>query len=273
MVGALGRAQRLTGLKLHAVAFASNHYHLLASPDDPEQLVCFMRYIQSNIAREAGALYEWRERFWSRRYRDIPVSDEVDAQLDRLRYCLAHGIKEGLVARCRDWPGVSSLAALLDGKPLEGVWYDRTGLYEARRRGEVKCLDDFSTIERVELTPIPCWQNLDADEIHERLTQMVSDIERKHHASRVETGSGVTGARAVLRRDPHARPARSKRAPAPRFHAKTREAWLALRESVQIFAEEFRAATDLLNAGDPEPRFPPGSFPPNLPYVPLLAPG
>ena len=135
IVGAIGRAQRQTGLTLHAVVFASNHYHLLASPETPVQLVEFMRHIQSNIAREAGDLHDWDGKFWGRRYRDIPVSDEPEAQIDRLRYCLAHGVKEGLVARCRDWPGVHSAAALLDGEVLTGVWYDRTALYEAQTPG------------------------------------------------------------------------------------------------------------------------------------------
>ncbi len=67
--GVLGRAQRQTGMEIHA--FASNHYHLLVSPKSPVQLVRFMNQVQANIAREAGDLHDWTERFWSRRYRDI----------------------------------------------------------------------------------------------------------------------------------------------------------------------------------------------------------
>jgi hypothetical protein len=32
----------------------------------------------------------------------IPVSEQEAAQVDRLRYLLAHGVKEGLVAHARD---------------------------------------------------------------------------------------------------------------------------------------------------------------------------
>lgn len=273
VLGVLGRAQRLTGMKLHAVAFASNHYHLLASPEEPDQLVRFIRHVQSNIAREAGELHGWREKFWSRRYRDIPVSDESEAQIDRLRYCLSHGLKEDLVARCRDWPGVSSVPALADGEALEGTWYDRTALYEARRRGENKRLEDFATVETVELSPLPCWQHLEPEQIRERVADLVTEIEQRHRLRRATEGAGVAGRRAVRRRHPHDRPKQSKRTPAPRFHTASREAWQALRAGVQAFAEEFRAAAELLKIGHPEPRFPAGSFPPNLPYVPVLQPG
>lgn len=273
VLGVLGRAQRNEGLPIHAMVFASNHYHLLASPEEPLQLVRFMNQAQSSLAREAGRFYDWRERFWSRRYRHIVVAHEVDAQLDRLRYILSHGVKEGLVARCRDWPGVSCVRALLEGEALEGVWYDRTAFYEANRRKGGAVLEDFAHREVVKLTPLPCWRGLTADEIREHVVELVEAIERRHHALRLATGSGVAGVRAVRRRDPHDRPARLKRSPAPTFHARSREAWLELREGYQRFAEEFRVAADLLRRGRRAWRFPPGSFPPNLPYVPLLAPG
>ena len=273
ILGVIGRAQRQTGLSIHAITFASNHYHLLVSPATPKQLVDFMCLIQSNIAREAGDLYDWNGKFWSRRFRDIPVSDEDEAQVERLRYCLAHGVKEGLVAHCRDWPGVHSAAALLDDEPLTGVWYDRTSLYEARRQGKRVRLSDFATMETVELTPLPCWQHLDSEEVRRRVAAMIAGIEEEHRLDREAQGTRVVGANAVLHRDPHQRPEGLKRGPAPRFHTATQAAWLALREHVQHFVEEFRAAVEYLKKGRPEPGFPPGSFPPNLPYVPLLEPG
>lgn len=273
IVGVLGRAQRLTGLKLHAVVVASNHYHLLASPAHPKQLVDFLRHVQSNVAREAGDLHDWPGKFWARRYRDIAVSDEPEAQVGRLRYCLAHGVKEGLVTCCRDWPGVHSASALLNGTPLTGIWYDRTALYEARRRDPTRSLSDFATVETVELSPLPCWRHLPADEVRRRLARLVEDIEEEHRLDRAAKQTRVTGVRGVLRRHPHERPKRLERTPAPRFHAATQEAWLALRERAQIFGEAFRSATERLRAGNLAPGFPEGSFPPNLPYVPLLAPG
>jgi hypothetical protein len=61
--------------------------------------------------------------------------EEEAAQVERLRYVLAHGCKEGLVERLRDWPGVSAVRALLEDESLEGLWFDRTREHVSRRRG------------------------------------------------------------------------------------------------------------------------------------------
>jgi hypothetical protein len=72
----------------------------LLSVDDAEQLARFMQYVDGNIAREVGDLVKWKGPFWARRYKAIVVSNEEAAQVERLRYLLAHGVKENLVERC-----------------------------------------------------------------------------------------------------------------------------------------------------------------------------
>ena len=105
VLGVLGRSLRLYAVRLHAFVFLSNHYHMLLSVEDSLQLAQFMNYLNSNVAREAGRLHRWREKFWGRRYQAIVISEEEPAQVDRLRYLLSQGCKEGLVARPQDWPG------------------------------------------------------------------------------------------------------------------------------------------------------------------------
>jgi hypothetical protein len=51
---------------------------------------------------------------------------QKEAQCGRFKYFLANGGKEGLVEHVRDWPGVHCVRNLLDGEPLEGLWFDRT---------------------------------------------------------------------------------------------------------------------------------------------------
>lgn len=45
--GVLARAARLAGLAVHAPVFLSNHYHLLVSVVDSQQLAEFMNYLNS----------------------------------------------------------------------------------------------------------------------------------------------------------------------------------------------------------------------------------
>jgi hypothetical protein len=112
--------------------------------------------VNSNLAREIGRLANWREKIWSRRYQAILVSQEKEAQLERLQYVLSHGVKEGLVAKPKDWPGVHCARALAEGEPLRGYWFDRTQEYAARRRGEDFDRLRYATVETLHLSPLPC---------------------------------------------------------------------------------------------------------------------
>jgi len=272
-LGVIGRAQRRESMRIHGVTALSTHWHGLLSPEEPDQLARFMHYVQTNVAKEAGDLHDWKGPFWARRYRHIPVSDENEAQIARLRYILENSVKENLVARPLDWPGVHSARALLESEEMEGVWYNRTAFGEARRRGERVSLEDFAERELVTLSTLPCWQGLSPEEIRERIAYLLESIERQHAERRRAEGKGVLGAKAVCRRHPHSRPEKLKRSPAPRFHATTKEARRALADAYREFMAAFHEAAELLKLADPEPGFPPGSFPPGMPYVPHQAPG
>jgi hypothetical protein len=136
ILGALARAKRLYPVRICAFAFASNHFHLILEVDDARQLARFMNHLNSKLAREIGRLTGWREKVLGRRYQAILISSEAEAQTARLKYVLSHGCKEGLVERLQDWPGVHCVQALMEGKTLEGWWFDRTQEYLARRRGK-----------------------------------------------------------------------------------------------------------------------------------------
>jgi REP element-mobilizing transposase RayT len=98
VVGVLARAVARYDVGVCAFVFLSNHCHLLLRPSTVHQLSAFMGYVNSNIAREVGRLHHWREKFWGRRYRPVPVSFEPEAQIARLHYVLSQGCKEDLVA-------------------------------------------------------------------------------------------------------------------------------------------------------------------------------
>ena len=226
-----------------------------------------MGYVNSNLAREVGRLTGWREKIWSRRYQAILVSQEEAAQIERLRYLLSHGVKEGLVARPRDWPGIHCIHALVEGKPLRGLWFDRTQEYAARRRGEDFDRLRFATVETLQLSPLPCWEHLSEEVWRRRALGMVQEIEEEAAARRSRTGSQPLGVSAVRGQHPHDRPARSKRSPAPLVHAASARVRREIWTGYSWFAAAFRAATEKLRAGDRAAPFPAGSFPPALPFV------
>lgn len=271
ILGVLGRAQRTYGLAIHAVVFLSTHYHLLVTATDSAQLASFMGYVNSNIAREIGRLIGWTDKFWGRRYEAIPISDEESAQVARLHYVLAHGVKEGLVVRPEDWPGVQSWQALLGEVPLSGTWHDRTREYEARRARKSLKNEDFSQSEQVVLTPLPCWSGLDSAVLRKRLMDLHRCIVEDGEALRRASGRSPLRPEELAAVDPAVRPQTVKRSPAPRIHAASRSVREAFRRAYLDFTVAFRAAAEALRTGDRNAAFPPGSCPPHLPWVPLEA--
>jgi REP element-mobilizing transposase RayT len=265
-VGILARAARLYEVRVVAFVVLSNHAHFLLVPRDAGELASFMGYVNGNLAREAGRLHGWRERLWGRRYTAIVVSDEEEAQVERLRYLLAQGCKEGLVRSPRDWPGASSTEALLIGGPLAGLWLDRTAEYEARRRGERPTKYEYADVQSFELASLPVWQSLAAEEARRRVQELVRAIERETRAALEASGRVPLGARRILALDPHAGPSSFQRSPAPRFHAASWPARKSLEVAYHLFRRAFRQAAEALRRGL-RAVFPPGCFAPRLGFL------
>jgi REP element-mobilizing transposase RayT len=260
-LGALGRAQRIYGVQIHAFVFLSNHYHLLISVDDVRQMASFVGYFESKLAREAARAIGWDDVVWSHPYHAAVVSNEEAAQVARLDYILSNGVKEHLVSHPCDWPGATSARALLEGKPLRGVWHDRTGSYRARVGGRPYRAADFEQAETVKLTPLPCWEGESPAVLRERVRERVEGI--------------VAGVRrdperfrAILRRvRPTDRPQPAKWTPAPWFHCASRTMRLRLKEAYSEFLAAYRHAARALQDGELTAPFPEGCFPPPRPFV------
>jgi hypothetical protein len=266
LLGILGRALSLYPVLLHAFVFASNHAQLLLSTPDALTLARFMNFVNSKIAREAGRLHAWREKFWGRRYRAIVVVDE-DAAEQRLRYILAHGCKEGLVTRASDWPGASSLTSLVDGRALRGVWFDRTSEYRARHSGECPGRYDHSRVYEVPISPLPGWSSLSGEQRQRRCAEMVASIEAEARTANLEADRTPPGSEFVRAQEPHDTPQNVSRSPAPLCHASKQADRSRFRQAYDDFVSAFRHAAARLRTHVADPGFPPGSFPPAWPFI------
>jgi hypothetical protein len=270
--GILGRAQRYTGLPVVACVFLSNHYHLLVVPDSEKQLSDFMRFVNTNLSKQMGRLHNWTGGIFSRRYHGIATSYEEEAQVTRLRYLLEHGVKENLVARSEDWPGVQCVWELMRGETeLHGVWHERTAVWKAKRRGKKLERKQRITREVLVLSPLPAWRDMAPQQRAEAVRELVADIERHYRIQRSRTGSKPLGEKKVRSQHPHDRPRVSKRSPAPMVHAATAEKRAAMKLSYRDFVAAYREAAQRMREGL-EFTFPGGCFPPTGPYIPRAGP-
>ncbi|MFQ5472879.1 MAG: transposase [Dehalococcoidia bacterium] len=270
ILGVLGRAQRLYGVKLHAFVFLSNHFHILLSILSLFQLSSFCRHFKGNVSKELGELYDWTGPLWARRYSHIELANTVDDQINRFLYILDNSCKEGLVASPLEWEGVSSARALYNGKTdIEATWYNRTAMYRAKLHGRNERCE---TTETVRLSPLPFLQDSSPQAQQNFYQAKVHEIEQKTAQMHQENGTRPLGMDAIQRRDPHHRPKELKSSPAPKFHASNPEDYRALLDARKEKLAAYREAAARLKKGKTDVSFPEDCFPPPLPYVESKAP-
>ncbi len=80
-------------------------------------------------------------------------------------------------------------------------------------------------------TVMPCWRHLPNEEVRRRVKDLIRDIEREAAAERRTTEKPVRGADAVTEMDPHYRPVKLDRSPAPDFHARKKKVRKAMRDA------------------------------------------
>jgi hypothetical protein len=266
VLGVIGRAQHLYGVRIYALAVMSNHLHALLGVEHAAQLAAFMQHVLANIAKEVGRHHRWQGPFWSRRYRSIVVAD-AESQASRLSYVLCQGLKEGLIDRADRWPGASTTAALMRGRPLHGVWYDRSRQLEARRRGARPDPLRTEQVYDVRVSQLPAFTDKPPEEYRRYICETVRQEERDVCADRARAGkTTVLGARRILEQDPHSCPLDTDRSPAPLVHAASRVVRAAFRAAYGAFVDAFRSAAACLRQGGAA-QFPDGAFPPSWPFV------
>ena len=261
-VGLLARAQERHPLRIHAFVCLSNHYHLLVTPQDAYQLAAFMRYFNTNLSKEAGRLHRWRGSLIQRRYRAILVSEEPAAQIRRLRYLLAHGVKEGLVWKADQWPGPHCVNALAEGAPLKGVWHDRSRQYSAHRQDPTTRSESFETRSELILEPLPCWIALDAETRRQYVTELIEKIESDARMRHRQQGTRPLGRSTALRQHPHHRPQRISWSPTVLVHSASKRIRRDVSAAYGRFLAAYRVASLRFRSGDFSAAFPDGAFAP-----------
>jgi len=259
-VGVLARAQQLFPVKIHGFVCLSNHLHLLLTPCDAHELASFMGHVLANLSKEAARRHDWRGPLFERRYQSISVTGEEAAQVARLRYLLAHGVKENLVGRVEEWPGPHCARNLRTGKPARGVWVSRARYWAARNRGKRVKPEDFASDYDISLAPLPCWADLPEPLYRRRVSELLLAIHEEARKRRLQEGKSTLGVEAILNQAPLDRPSELKRRTAPLVHAASRRRRNEYRTLYAEFVTAFYQAIERLRANLIDPRFPPGAF-------------
>ena len=265
ILGVIGRAQsRYPKVRLYMLVVMSNHMHMLASAPKVKQISRFMNHVNGNIAKEIGKLHQWSDKFWSSRYASLNILDD-EALIGRARYLLSNGVKEDLVEKAGDWPGVNCVRALCKGEQLFGTWVDRTREFELRRRKKPKD-DDAGTRYPIRLSPLPCWADLPPSAQQTRWRHLLRDVEQEQRQRRKQEDAPIVGADGVRMQDPHFRPPNPDQSPQPICHASDPETIKQYLQDYYMFVDKYRELLEQLISGHIEALdlFPEGCFIPTF---------
>ena len=276
IVGVTARALELyTSIDLYGLSVLSNHLHAMLS-GAPHEIPVFIGFIKREISQRWGPKVDWQGGMW-----DEYVSTALptpESQIHCLRYVLSQGVKEGLVARPQDWPGVHAAKSLLTGEPLRGTWLDGTGygkaLYKERQKRTPRPVDRsrFERVHTLTFEPIPPWGHHAPAKRLQLVQAMVADIVAE--GCTLRRGRAPLGVRKVLKISTRTR----RRLPRPPwFEERRRMIFWAAPNATETrayldrywdFQRAYRTASAAYRAGDFGAAFPPGAFRPMLLYRP-----
>ena len=177
--GVLGRAQELYDIKIFGYAVLANRYHLLLQLGELRRQAEFMKYLNTNLSKEVGRLYNFFGPKFQRPFTSHPISNEPAAQIYRLKCLLSQGTEDKLIDSPLDCPGVHCARALITGQNDSGVWFDRTRQRTERHQRGAPTTHKLATYYDVELSPIPCWAHYSSKEYRGRIAELVKNIEDK----------------------------------------------------------------------------------------------
>jgi putative transposase len=247
----LGWAAEKHGMILHAAVALSNHVHVVAT--DPHGVYPdFLRDFHGLLARVVNATRGRWEHFWDANQPSAVLLEDQAAQLDKVVYTLTNPV--GLVERAADWPGATSLHAVLSGTTVV-----------AKRPEHFFRTEDAggampATVE-VTFSPPPAFSELPIGDYRSPVTERVDSVETEAAAARRTTRTTVLGRRRILAQRWFDKPsdAEPRRQLSP--NVACRDKWLRI-ERLQLnkrFQEIYRAARHAFRAGF-EAIFPRGTW-------------
>src|SRR5262249_50453906 len=222
----LGEAARRFGIEVIVSLAEPNHHHTVIFDREgrcPEVLEHFHKM----FARCQNALRGRWENFWASEEPCVTRLLDTETVIDKIVYAVTNPVKDHLVERVHQWPGVNTYAELLSGRTLHA----RRPLHFFRDNGPMPATITLTMTIPAELGPV--------DEIRAQVRAAVESTERDVAAERQRTGARVYGRRRILDQAWNASPTsvEARRMLRPRFAGGTQ----ARVAAIQAFREFVRA--------------------------------
>jgi len=241
------------GMKIIAVVFLSNHYHMVLQ-DEPGQYPRFFQWFNCLVGRAANDLLGRSDHFWSQKKgSDVTVLRGPQRVVEEAAYVLNNPVAAGAVSAGEDWPGVRSrpLACMTDGETVKRpTWVFREG-----------GLPDEATLR---LHVPSTHADLSAEAFGQLLAQEVSEGESAIREERAEQDLGFQGPKACLamswRHCPDAPEASGPGTAPAEIIGDDPESTQQLQEELDAFREAYETTRRRWVAGERDLKWPEGTW-------------
>jgi len=246
---------RQFGILVHAVTLMSTHEHLVVT-DPTRRLPDFLRDLHRLVSLGAKVLRKWEGPIWDHEKSSVVRLLTEQAMIEKLAYVAANPVKAGLVARARDWPGVTVLPHELGRRTLV---IERPGVFFRP--------DNRKWPHTVELTltlPPALEQTHPAQAVREAVKEELERQERQARAEVKARGWRILGAERVRRLSPYRRATSFEllRSRNPTFAVGRgqRKAFFQAVAELRAFRRAYRQALEQWRAGLRSVVFPQGTW-------------
>ena len=175
--GVFAEAQERYAMDIFAFHFMSNHCHGLYGFESPAQLVAFFAFLHGNLARLAHRTNGTHGAFWAP-LQVRAVATDAESVGRRIRYIMGQAVAAQLADHPGQFPGPSSVDAMLYGKRLMGKRLDHTQRCRdaARLVGGAKPDCAYERWIELRLAVPRCWAELSAEERRALHTGIADEI-------------------------------------------------------------------------------------------------
>jgi hypothetical protein len=229
----------------------SNHHHT-GIYDRHGNYPAFLERFHRLFAASQNSLRGRWENFWSSEQTSMVRLEDEAAVLDKMTYALTNPVKDDLVEKAMEWPGVSAFDAILREAPLKAH----------RPRHFFREAGDMPPSVSLTFARPAAFQSLSHKEYADLVRQNVQRTEEAAALDRKSRGVRVLGPQRVLNQDWRACPASYEQRGSLKPTVATRNKWRrieALQEKT-TFWDEYAAARRRFFDGHRDVVFPAGTY-------------
>lgn len=251
--------------------------------DCAQRMRAFLQLANSQVAKEVQKLCTQAGKPWSggifgnERATITEVTDEFEAQVEKLEYLMSQGVKDGLCPDPCAWPGVESATPWCDGSmKLKGKWIDRSALWDVQRGNQRRKLKvtrrwlakkELARCSRevvLELAPLPCldeWSKEQRTQLAQSLREQILEENAEKIGKLAKGWRKSLMDKALFTHKPDG----AKQGVVPQVHSATKDAWRCWIEEWDQFINRYERASLRLRSGMLEAlqEFPSGCFVPS----------